>query len=219
MKKDFWAHPTAIIDTDQIGGGTCIWAFTHIMGNVIVGANCNIGEHCFIESGVVIGKNVTIKNQSLIWQGVTLEDGVFVGPNVTFTNDLFPRSPRLPQVRRRYAGREWLASTCVHRGASIGGAAVLLPNITVGEFAMVGAGAVVTRNVPPYALVIGNPARFKDWVCQCGQPLKFVSQIATCGSCQRLFSQDADDLIILEKTQAGKRRRERFANPQYLMRD
>jgi acetyltransferase-like isoleucine patch superfamily enzyme len=173
MLPDVFVHPAAIVETEQIGPHTRIWAFVHVMANAAIGANCNIGDHCFIESGAVLGDNVTVKNGNMIWEGIVLEDGVFVGPHVFFTNDRYPRSPRLPQARARYAGRDWLEPTIVRRGASLGAGATLLAGITVGEFAMVGAGAVVTRDVPAYALVVGHPARVKGWVCQCGQPLKF----------------------------------------------
>jgi UDP-2-acetamido-3-amino-2,3-dideoxy-glucuronate N-acetyltransferase len=181
--NDAYTHPAAVVETHQIGAGTRVWAFTHIMQGVSIGANCNIGEQCFVESGVVIGDNVTIKNGNMLWEGVTLEDGVFVGPNVSFTNDLYPRSPRLRQVHVRYSDRRWLVPTLVKQAASIGAGAVIIAGVVLGEFSMVGAGAVVTRNVPPYALVAGNPARLRGWVCQCGQPLEWQADHVMCSSC------------------------------------
>lgn len=181
--KGVFTHPTSIVETSQIGEGTRIWALAHVMDGVSIGANCNVGDHCFIESGAVIGDNVTIKNGNMIWDGVTLEEGVFVGPHVFFTNDLYPRSPRLPQAAKRYSNHDWLARTLVKQGATLGAAAVILANVTIHEFAMVGAGAIVTKDVPAYALVVGNPARVRGWVCQCGQPLKFQGDNATCGDC------------------------------------
>ena len=181
--NDVNLHSTAIVETQNINRGTRIWAFTHVMKDVAIGKNCNIGEHCFIESGVTIGNDVTIKNGNMIWEGVILEDGVFVGPQVFFTNDLYPRSPRLSQAQRRYRSREWLLPTYVKRGASIGAGAVIIAGITIGEFAMVGAGALVTKDVPAYALVVGNPARGQGWVCQCGQPMIFQNEIAQCKDC------------------------------------
>src|SRR6185437_1616173 len=106
--RDIYVHPSAIVETDQIGKGTRIWAYTHVMKDVVIGTNCNIGEHCFLESGVTVGDDVTIKNGSLLWEGVHLEDGTFLGPRVTFTNDRYPRSPRLAQARSRYTDRRWL---------------------------------------------------------------------------------------------------------------
>jgi acetyltransferase-like isoleucine patch superfamily enzyme len=164
------------------------------MKHVSIGVNCNIGDHCFIESGAVIGNNVTIKNANMIWEGVTLEDGVFVGPHVFFTNDLYPRSQRLPQAKKRYDGGGWLLPTIVRSGASLGAGAILLAGLTIGEFAMVGAGAVVTGDVPPYTLVIGNPARARGWVCQCGRPLEFRDGNARCEGCGVSFS-EKDGLI------------------------
>lgn len=196
MLKGVFIHPTAIVETQEIGQGTRIWAFAHVLKDVSIGANCNIGDHCYIESGVIIGNNVTIKNGNMIWEGVTLEDGVFVGPHVFLTNDLYPRSPRLPQAKKRYSGREWLLPTFVRRGASLGAGASILAGITIGEFSMVGAGAVVTRDVPPYALVIGNPARVRGWVCQCGQPVKFQEGIATCGDCDLNFVKSGDSVRL-----------------------
>ena len=192
--SDVFIHPTAIVETQQIGQGTRIWAFAHVMKDVSIGANCNIGDHCFIESGVVVGNNVTIKNGNMIWEGVSLEDGVFVGPHVFFTNDLYPRSPRLPQAKKRYSSRRWLLPTLVGRGASLGAGAIILAGITIGEFSMVAAGAVVTRDVRPYALVIGNPARVRGWVCQCGQPLEFRKGTATCGDCGLNFFKSGDSV-------------------------
>jgi acetyltransferase-like isoleucine patch superfamily enzyme len=181
--RDVFIHPTSIVETSQIGDGTRIWAFTHVMKDVCIGANCNIGEHCYIESRVTIGSNVTIKNGNMVWEGVRLEDGVFVGPQVVFTNDLYPRSPRLSQARERYSDQRWLRPTCIKRGASLGAGAVILAGVTIGEFCTVGAGSTVTKSLPPSALVIGSPARLRGWVCQCGQPLTFSNDSATCAEC------------------------------------
>lgn len=201
MKKMF-IHPTAIVENDQIGANSRIWAYVHIMAGAQVGKNCNIGDHSFIESGACIGDNTTIKNGNMIWDGVTLEDGVFVGPHVFFTNDLFPRSPRLPQARERYRGREkWLVPTLVKRAASLGAGAIVLGGVTIGEYSMVAAGAVVTKDVPPYALVKGNPARVCGWVCQCGQPLIFNNNIAACSACSLHFRKDHATVELIDNTE------------------
>ena len=190
-------HPASIVDSNQIGAGTRIWAFTHVLKNVTIGANCNIGEQCFIESGAKIGDNVTLKNGNMVWEGVTLEDGVFVGPAVVFTNDLYPRSPRLPQVRQRYSNHDWLVPTTVKHGASIGAGAIVIAGVTIGEFAMIGAGAVVSKDVPAYALVLGNPARIRGWVCQCGQRLTFQSALAICTSCGLQYTKSEENVTLV----------------------
>jgi acetyltransferase-like isoleucine patch superfamily enzyme len=191
MNKIF-IHSSAIVETTQIGEGTRIWAYTHVMRDVAIGADCNVGDHCFIESGATIGNRVTIKNGNMVWEGVQLEDGVFVGPLVVFTNDLYPRSPRLPQVRERYAGRGWLKPTVIQQGASLGAGAVILAGITLGEFCMVGAGSIVNRSLPAYALAVGSPARRRGWVCQCGQPLVFSNGAGACARCGLEFIQTGD---------------------------
>jgi UDP-2-acetamido-3-amino-2,3-dideoxy-glucuronate N-acetyltransferase len=185
--NEFFAHPTAIVESDQIGSDTRIWAYAHVMNNAKIGSNCNIGDHSFIESGVIVGNNVTIKNGNMLFDGLVLEDGVFVGPHVFFTNDLHPRSPRLPQAKMRYESHDWLFKTLVKKGASLGAGAVILADTTIGEYALVGAGCVVSRDVPAYALVVGNPARRIGWVCECGITLKQDGQTAVCPSCNRNY--------------------------------
>lgn len=191
-------HPSAIVETRQIGEGTRIRAYTHVMGGASIGIDCSIGEHCFVESGASIGNQVTIKNGSIIWEGVQLEDGVFVGPHVVFTNDLYPRSPRLPQVKRRYADRAWLKSTVIKQGASVGAGAVILAGVTIGEFCLVGAGSMVTKSLPRHALAVGRPARVRGWVCQCGQPLVFVNGTANCGRCSLQFAKAGGVVELLQ---------------------
>jgi acetyltransferase-like isoleucine patch superfamily enzyme len=195
--NDVFVHSTAIVETTQIGNGSRIWAYTHVMNGVSIGANCNIGEHCFIESGATVGRQVTIKNGNMLWEGVHLEDGVFLGPAVTFTNDLYPRSPRLPQATKRYRDKGWLRPTFIRQGASIGAGAVILAGVTLGEFCMVAAGATVTRSVPPHALVIGSPARRRGWVCQCGLPLTFSEGTASCAECEFAFVNTGDSVEAL----------------------
>jgi len=147
---DYFRHETAIVESPSVGSGTRVWAYVHILPGARIGAECNLCDQVFIENDVHIGDRVTIKCGVQIWDGVTLEDDVFVGPNATFSNDAFPRSRHRP---------EHFARTLVRRGASIGANATILPGLTIGERAMVGAGAVVTHNVPPLAIVTGNPAR------------------------------------------------------------
>jgi acetyltransferase-like isoleucine patch superfamily enzyme len=161
-------HRTALVD-GRVGAGTTVWAFTHVQAGATVGADCNVGEHCFIERGAVVGDRCTVKNGVAVWRGVTLEEGVFVGPGVVFTNDLRPRSSRMASSASCYEDDNWLVPTIVERGASIGGGAVVVAGVTIGTFAMVGAGSVVTRDVPAHALVVGNPARPIGLVCECGR--------------------------------------------------
>ncbi|MEX5341772.1 acyltransferase [Pseudomonas sp. I2] len=144
------AHPLADVQSVIIGEGTRIWQFVVVLAGARIGRDCNIAAHCFIENDVVIGDRVTLKCGVHLWDGLRIADDVFIGPNATFTNDRFPRSRQWP---------DHFPQTRVERGASIGAAAVILPGLVIGEHAMVGAGAVVTCDVPPRALVVGNPAR------------------------------------------------------------
>jgi UDP-2-acetamido-3-amino-2,3-dideoxy-glucuronate N-acetyltransferase len=154
------------------------------MAGARIGENCNLGDHTFVESGAVAGDNVTLKNNVCVWAGVTLEDDVFVGPNAAFTNDRNPRSPRMPQVRKRYERPDhWLETTVVERGATIGANATILPGIRLGRYCLVAAGAVVTTDVPPFALMVGSPARRVADVCRCGQKLEGGYDTATCFHC------------------------------------
>ncbi|WP_279342329.1 WxcM-like domain-containing protein [Geotalea sp. SG265] len=156
----FFQHEKAIVESHNIGNGTRIWAFAHILPNAVIGDDCNICDHVFVENDVVIGNRVTIKCGVQIWDGITLGDDVFVGPNATFTNDLFPRSKQYPEEFSR---------TVVRKGASIGANATILAGIVIGMNAMVGAGAVVTKDVPPNAIVVGNPARITGYVTSRGR--------------------------------------------------
>jgi UDP-2-acetamido-3-amino-2,3-dideoxy-glucuronate N-acetyltransferase len=174
-------HKKAIIEPGaRVGRGTRIWAFAHILAGARLGDDCNICDHTFIEGKVAIGDRVTIKCGVYLWDGITLEDDVLVGPCATFTNDRLPRS-------KKYAA-EW-QKTLVRTGASIGANATILPGLTIGRWAMIGAGAVVTRNVPDFAIVLGNPARFASWVCKCGLKLPSGERThiaCTCGKQYRL---------------------------------
>lgn len=178
-RAEVFKHPLALVESRSIGPGTRVWAWAHVMDGARVGADCNIGEHCFIEKGAVLGDRVTVKNGVAVWDGVTVEDDVFLGPNVALTNDLRPRS-------KVYHAE--IIPTRLKRGASIGANATLLCGITVGEHAMVGAGAVVTRDVPAHGLVVGNPARLTGHVCVCGERLRVRGRTAACSSCDRKYS-------------------------------
>lgn len=143
-------HPSSDVQTSSIGQGTRVWQYVVILPQAQIGAECNICSHCLIENDVVVGDRVTVKSGVQLWDGLRIADDVFIGPNVTFSNDRFPRSKQYP---------ESFPQTMVKRGASIGANATILPGITIGEHAMIGAGSVVTKDVPDHALVLGNPAR------------------------------------------------------------
>lgn len=186
-------HPTAIVDSRHVGDGTRIWAYAHVLPHAVIGSDCNIGDHSFVETGAVIGDNVTIKNHVCVWEGVTLKDDVFVGPLACFTNDLHPRSPRMPAARDRYAVKEnWLVRTVVEQGATIGGNATIVGGVRLGRYCFVAAGAIVTRDVESFGLVIGAPARLVNHVCRCGQALgpDFPDvDCSTCGTTRKFFQQ------------------------------
>jgi UDP-2-acetamido-3-amino-2,3-dideoxy-glucuronate N-acetyltransferase len=152
---NFFAHPQALVESKKIGEATRVWAFAHILPGAEIGKDCNVCDHVFIENDVKVGDRVTIKCGVQLWDGITVENDVFIGPNVTFTNDKFPRSKQYP---------DQFLKTWVKKSASIGANATVLPGIVIGENAMVAAGAVVTRNVPPNAVVVGNPARIQGYV-------------------------------------------------------
>lgn len=154
-----------------------------MLDGAVIGCECNISESVFVEGGACIGDRVTIKNRVLVWEGVTIEDDVFIGPGVIFTNDRYPRGRHLPETKERYTDKKnWLTRTRVKRGATIGAGAVILPGVTIGPLACIGAGSVVTRDVPARRVVVGNPARDVGAACACGMPLRGE---ATCGSCGR----------------------------------
>jgi UDP-2-acetamido-3-amino-2,3-dideoxy-glucuronate N-acetyltransferase len=151
----YFIHPTSLVSTEKIGEKTKIWAFCNVLSGARIGDDCNINDHVFLENDVIVGNRVTIKCGVQLWDGIELEDDVFVGPNVTFSNDPFPRSKK---HLKKYP------KTLVKKGASIGSNATILPGIIIGLNSMVGAGAVVTKNVPPNAIVVGNPAKIKGYV-------------------------------------------------------
>jgi UDP-2-acetamido-3-amino-2,3-dideoxy-glucuronate N-acetyltransferase len=173
---DVYLHPTALCESDQVGAGTRIWAFAHVLSGAVIGVDCNVGDHAFVEGGARLGDRVTVKNSALIWDGVTVEDEVFLGPRCTFTNDLRPR------IGFAVPPGEYLP-TLVRRGASLGASVTVVCGVTIGRYAFVGAGAVVTTDVADHAAVVGVPARQVGWVCVCARPL---DDSLTCG-CGRSF--------------------------------
>ncbi|MFA6317298.1 MAG: acyltransferase [Elusimicrobiota bacterium] len=182
-------HPKALVETADIGPGTRVWAFAQVMKGAKVGADCNICGYCFIEAGGVVGDGCVLKNGVLVWEGVTLEDGVFVGPAAVFTNDRWPRSRNVAATKaRKLEDKGWLVKTRVRTGASIGARAVIVAGVELGEYCLVGAGAVVTKDVAPYSIVAGVPARPAGWVCACGLPLKPSRGKARCATCGAAYS-------------------------------
>ncbi len=178
-------HPTALVASKKIGDGTRIWAFVNILEGAAIGRDCNICDRCFIENDVVVGDRVTVKCGVSLYDGLRLEEDVFVGPDVSFSNDPRPRSGIHPGSYPK---------TLIRIGASLGAAAVILPGVTVGRHALVGAGSLVTRDVPDFALVYGSPAKKHGFACRCGQTLRFENGSATC-ACGRRYALGADDTV------------------------
>ena len=189
MGKLFFAHETAIIDENsQIGNGTKIWHFSHIMSNCLIGENCNIGQNVVISPDVVLGNNVKVQNNVSIYTGVTCGNDVFLGPSCVFTNVINPRS----SIQRK---SEYL-KTHVGNGASIGANATIVCGHDIGEFAFIGAGAVVTKTIKPFALVVGNPAKQIGWMSEYGSKLEFdVNGIANCSESNTKY-QLINDFVI-----------------------
>jgi UDP-2-acetamido-3-amino-2,3-dideoxy-glucuronate N-acetyltransferase len=180
-ERPYFVHTSSFVDTPaEIGGGTKIWHFSHIMSNCRIGERCNIGQNVVISPDVTIGNNVKIQNNVSIYTGCILEDDVFCGPSMVFTNVVNPRS----HVVRKHEYKQ----TLVRRGASLGANSTIVCGVTVGRYAFVGAGAVVTRDVPDYALIYGNPARLRGWMCACGIKLEFNnSDRAHCAECGQAY--------------------------------
>lgn len=178
MDNSVYVHPKALVETNQIGSRTRIWAFAHVMKGAIIGSDCNICDHSFVESSVKIGNRVKIKNGVAVWEKVTIEDDVFLGPNCVLTNDINPRA----SIAK---GSEGFLPTLIKKGATIGANATIVCGITIGEYAFIAAGAVVTKNVPDYALMVGVPAKLKGYVCQCGEKIDF-SKPCSCGNRYRI---------------------------------
>lgn len=189
MDTEYFAHETAVIDPGcKIGKGTKIWHFTHVMNDCEIGENCNIGQNVVVSPGVVLGRNVKVQNNVSIYTGVICEDDVFLGPSMVFTNVINPRSHILR--------RDQYQKTIVRRGASIGANATIVCGNEIGTFAFIGAGAVVTKNVDPYALVVGNPGRQVGWMSEYGHRLHFNKHgIATCPESNVQYSLSKDGKV------------------------
>tara|TARA_R110001583_G_scaffold36324_16_gene119764 strand:+ start:352 stop:942 length:591 start_codon:yes stop_codon:yes gene_type:complete len=180
-KNNFYVHPTAVIDDGcNIGEGVKIWHFSHIMPNCVIGDKCNIGQNVVVSPNVILGTNVKVQNNVSIYSGVICEDDVFLGPSMVFTNIINPRSAVIR--------RDQYVQTLVKKGASIGANATIICGNPIGKFALIGAGAVVTKEVPDYALLVGNPAKQKGWVSEYGHRLKFDEKgIAVCEESQQKY--------------------------------
>jgi len=188
-ERAYFVHPTSCVDEPcTIGDGTKIWHFSHVMADSVIGRQCTIGQNVFVASGVRIGDHCKIQNNVSVYTGVVLEDHVFCGPSMVFTNVVNPRS----EIVRK----DEYKSTRVKRGASIGANATILCGVTLGVYAFVGAGAVVTHDVPDFALVTGNPARRTGWMCRCGLKLEPASEKPRCDACGTAYSLHVDTLRL-----------------------
>jgi len=188
--KGYFVHPSSFIDDNvQIGEGTKIWHFCHIMSGAKIGKNCKIGQNVFIDRDVKIGNNVKIQNNVSVYRGVTLEDNVFCGPSMVFTNVFNPRSA-YPRDISEYR------KTLVKKGATIGANVTIISGVTLGRSAFIGAGTVVTKDVPDYALVYGNPASIQGWMCECGDKLEFRDERARCNKCRKEYVKEGERVLI-----------------------
>jgi len=180
MSKEYFVHDTSIVDDGvSIGKGTKIWHFSHVLTGSVVGEDCRIGQNVVIGPDAIVGKNCKIQNNVSLYKGVVLEDDVFCGPSCVFTNVFNPRCevPRMDEIR----------GTVVKKGASIGANATVVCGNSIGKYAFIGAGAVVTKDIPDYALVYGNPAKFSGWICECGEKLDIKSRKAQCSICSKKY--------------------------------
>jgi len=189
--SDYFIHESSYVDEGaEIGAGTKIWHFCHVMPRARVGERCNIGQNVLVSSNVILGNNVKIQNNVSLYTGVIIEDDVFLGPSMVFTNVINPRS----HINRK----DEYQTTLVQKGASIGANATIVCGITLGKYCFVGAGSVVTRDVPDYALVYGSPARVRGWMCQCGEQLNFKDDRAVCPSCGDAYRKQ-DQVVSSER--------------------
>jgi UDP-2-acetamido-3-amino-2,3-dideoxy-glucuronate N-acetyltransferase len=186
--SDVFVHPSSFVDAGaEVGAGTRIWHFCHVMPGAVIGERCNIGQNCVLMGGTRLGNNVKLQNNVSVYVGVVLEDDVFCGPSMVFTNVSTPRS----HVNRRGQYER----TLVKRGASIGANATIVCGVTLGRFSFIGAGAVVTRDVKDHALVVGNPARQIGWMCQCGERLRLEGTAGTCAHCGTRYEERGGELV------------------------
>ncbi len=195
-KQDYFVHESSYVDEPcSIGPGSKIWHFSHIMKDCRIGARCNIGQNVVISPGVTIGDNVKIQNNVSVYTGVILEDDVFCGPSMVFTNVVNPRS----HVTRK----DEYKTTLVRKGASFGANCTVVCGTTIGNYAFVGAGSVVTRDVPDYALVYGNPARVRGWMCACGIALEFNGGHGKCAACGAAYVQEGTQVKAVTEANQG----------------
>lgn len=191
MKEDYFVHESSYVDDGcEIGRGTKVWHFSHIMHGCKIGENCNIGQNVVISPSVVLGNGVKVQNNVSVYTGVICEDDVFLGPSCVFTNVINPRS----FIERKSEFRK----TVVKQGASIGANATIICGSDIGRYAFVGAGSVVTKDVPDYVCVYGCPAEIRGYVCRCGEPIKFSDLRATCPSCGKRYQMSGADYTIKE---------------------
>ena len=190
--KEYFVHPTAIIDDNcEIGEGTKIWHFSHIMSNCVIGPKCNIGQNVVVSPQVILGRNVKVQNNVSIYTGVICEDDVFLGPSMVFTNVINPRSAIIR--------KEEYKPTFIRKGASIGANATIICGIEIGQFAMIGAGSVVTKNVKPYALVYGNPSQQHGWVSEYGNKLDFDKKgLAVCAESGEKYMLENNEIFKIK---------------------
>ena len=192
--KEYFVHETAAVDEPvSIGAGTKIWHFSHVMSGAVIGERCTIGQNVFVGATSKIGANVKIQNNVSVYDGVEIEDDVFCGPSCVFTNVIRPRSA-FPREDREFD------ETLVKKGVTIGANATIVCGVTIGEYAFIGAGSVVTKDVPPHALCFGNPAGHGGWVCRCGHKLKAMGdgETAACPSCAARYRRDDANLSPVE---------------------